>query len=105
MKLLIAALCSVLLVACSGLSDEERNLYSSECQKFVEENAPGQFGSGGFDMQVFDIYKTKGKWVVEVGYKRKVDYGDSYSVRLCVVDPENGRLSLPSPMNDSEWRK
>ena len=105
MKRLIAALCAVLLVACSGLSDEEKNLYSSECQKFVKENAPGQFGSMGFDMKVFDIYKKKGHWVLEVGYKRKADRGDSYSVRLCVVDAENGRLSLPSPINDSEWRK
>jgi hypothetical protein len=105
MKQPIAALCSVLLVACSGLSDEEKNLYSSECQKFVEENAPGQFGSYGFDMKVFDIYKKKGSWVVEVGYKRRADNRDSYSVRLCVVDAENGRLSLPSPMNDREWRK
>lgn len=105
MKQLFAALCLVSLVACSGLSDEEKNLYSSECKKFVEENAPGRFGSYGFDMKVFDIYKKNGKWVVEVGYKRNADYGDSYSVRLCVVDAENGRLSLPSPMNDSEWRK
>lgn len=105
MKQSIAALCTVLLVACSGLSDEEKDLYSSECQKFVEENAPGRFGSGGFDMKVFDIYKKKGNWVVEVGYKRRADYGDSYSVRLCVIDAENGRLSLPSPMSDSEWQK
>lgn len=105
MKKLIAAIFSVLLVACSGLSDEEKNLYSSECQKFVEENAPGRFGSMGFDMKVFDIYKKKGSWVVEVGYKRRADYGDTYSVRLCVVDAKNGRLSLPSPMNERDWRK
>jgi len=105
MKKLIAVLCSALLVACSGLSDEERNLYSSECEKFVEQNAPGRLGSMGFDMKVFDIYKKKSKWVVEVGYKRRADYGDTYSVRLCVVDPENGRLSLPSLMNQSEWQK
>ncbi|WP_417532186.1 hypothetical protein [Marinobacter lipolyticus] len=105
MKKLIAAMCSVLLVACSGLSDEERNLYSSECENFVEEHAPGSLGSRGFDMKTFDIFEKKGKWVVEVGFKRRVDYGDTYSVRLCVVDPENGRLFLPSMMGQSEWRK
>lgn len=105
MKKLIAALFSVLLVSCSSLSDEERDLYLSECVNFVEKNAPGRFGSGGFDMQIFDFYKKKGKWVAEVGYKRRADYGDSYSVRLCVVDPENGRLFLPSLMEQNEWRK
>jgi len=65
-------------------------------------NTPGAIGSFGFDMKVFDIYKKNGKWVVEVGYKRNVDLGKNYSVQLCVVDAENGRLSLPSPMNDSE---
>lgn len=44
---------------------------------------------------------------MEIGYKivKYQDHTEPYSVRLCVVDLEKKTVTLPSPLNYSEWRK
>jgi hypothetical protein len=88
------------LAAC-GPSSEEKKVAEKECQDFVREQIRYVF-----ETKVFEVYSKKGNVVVEVGYKEAGNHrGDSYSVRLCVLDNKKGTISLPSPLNDSEWKK
>jgi hypothetical protein len=109
MKKIIVALFEISLIACSspseaGPSDEEKAIFSGECQKFIKDNAPIVGGAGRVETAVFDIYEKKGKLVVEVGYKQGT-FNNTYTTRLCVIDSDKGTMSSPSPLNDSEWRK
>lgn len=98
MKTLLGAILAVLLVAC-GPSSEDKKKAEKECQNFVKE----QFRT--YETKVFDVYSKKGSVVVEVGYQDRDTRGDSYAVRLCVFDREKGTITLPSPLNNSEWKK
>lgn len=80
-------------------SNEEKEMANLECPKFIKSEM------NAYDAKVFDIYSKKGKVVAEVGYKQFSSPGDSYSVRLCILDREKGTISSPSPLNDSEWKK
>lgn len=99
MKKLLAVTVAVSLTAC-GPSSEEKQIAEKECPKFIKEQMTGVYKT-----KVFDVYSKKGKVVVEVGYQDRHSKGDSYSVRLCVLDSEKGTISSPSPLNDSEWKK
>jgi hypothetical protein len=99
MKKLLITMLAVPLAAC-GPSSEEKKIAEEECPRFIKEQM-----SGAYEAKVFDIYSKKGKVVAEVGYKDRHSRGDSYSVRLCVLDREKGTISSPSPLNDSEWKK
>ena len=101
MKRLLISILVIPLAACFGPSKEENELVEKNCSEFVEKEMNGQYQQ----TKVFDTYSKKGKVVVEVGYKDRHSSGDSYSVRLCVVDFDKGTLSSPSPLNDSEWKK
>ena len=101
MKKLLAVLLTALLTAC-GPSSDEIKLAEKECVKFINEQMSGAYTSR---TKVFDVYSKKGKVVAEVGYQDRHTRGDSYSVRLCVLDIEKGTISSPSPLNDSEWKK
>ncbi len=87
---------------CSSRSLKRRKkVAEKECQDFVREQIRYVL-----ETNVFDVYSKKGSVVVEVGYKEAGNHRvDSYSVRLCVLDKEKGTISLPSPLNDSEWKK
>ena len=100
MKKLLAAILAVPLAAC-GPSSEEKRVAEKECQDFVREQIRYVL-----ETKVFDVYSKTGSVVVEVGYKEAGrNQGNSYSVRLCVLDKEKGTISLPSPLNDGEWKK
>ena len=80
---------------------EGKRVAEKECQDFVREQIRYVL-----ETKVFDVYSKKGSVVVEVGYKEAGrNQGNSYSVRLCVLDKEKGTISLPSPLNDGEWKK
>lgn len=98
MKTLFGAILAVLLVAC-GPSSEDKKMAEKECQNFVKE----QFRT--YETKVFDVYSKKGSVVVEVGYQDRDTRFDSYAVRLCVFNREKGTITLPSPLNNSEWKK
>lgn len=98
MKKLFALILALPLTAC-GPSDEDKKMAKKECQNFVKEQIRT------YETKVFDVYSKKGSVVVEVGYQDRDTRGDSYAIRLCVLDPEKGTISLPSPLNDSEWKK
>ncbi len=98
MKTLFGAILAVLLVAC-GPSSEDKKMAEKECQNFVKE----QFRT--YETKVFDVYSKQDNVVVEVGYQDRDTRGDSYAVRLCVFNREKGTITLPSPLNNSEWKK
>ena len=85
------------LTGCFGPSAEEKEMAKNECEKFVKEKFEKY-------THVFDLWTKDGKIVVEVGYK-KSKWSDEYSVRLCVVDTENGRISIPSVFDTALWKK
>lgn len=99
MKRLLTVILALPLAACFGPSNEEKEMANLECPKFIKSEM------NAYDAKVFDIYSKKGKVVAEVGYKQFSSPGDSYSVRLCILDREKGTISSPSPLNDSEWKK
>ena len=45
-------------------------------------------------------WKKDGHIVVEVGFDKR---GSSYSSRLCVFDPEQGRMTAPNNFTRSRW--
>ena len=101
MKSPIAALVAISLTSCSGTSEEEMIKTGKECMAFVEKNIKSR---QTIETKIFDLYEKKGNLVAQIGYRDKFT-NDSYSVRLCVVDSERQTISLPSPLNDSEWKK
>ena len=99
MKKITCILCCLFLAACSGISDNEKKEAEEACVDFVSKNV-----DFSVDAEAFDIYKNKGNIVVEVGYKKKYG-GDTYSMRLCVIDEERGYIFSPGVFNESEWSR
>ncbi len=99
MKAACAALFTLTLVACSP-SAEKIEEASKECEAFIAKEMNGR----DLETKVFDTWTKDGAIVVEVGYKERSSSG-SYSVRKCVYDEAKGRISSPSPLNDSQWSK
>lgn len=99
---IITLVASFSLNAC-GPSSAQISAATSECQSFVED----KMGVLKEDTHIFDSWVKDGKIVVEVGYKQYPikSRDDSYNTRLCVYDEEKGTISLPSVLNNSEWRK
>lgn len=93
----IAVITPLLLAGC-GPSSEKVAAASKACEEFVQEKLER-------DTHVFDTWSKNGNIVVEVGYKKPYSSDKSYSVRLCVVDEKKGTVELPSPLNNSEWKK
>lgn len=95
------------IVGCSGPSEEEINTASSACEKFIAKEMKGSdWLSPEIDTYVFETWVKNGKIVANIGYRDESSNADSsYIVRLCVYDKEQGTISSPSPLNDSEWRK
>lgn len=107
MRYWLTATCisSVLLSGCGGISQEDKALITKECKKFVEQT----MGEGGrqrriIETEVFDVWKKNDSYVADVGCREKGE-GESFSVRYCVVHPDQGRISLPSVFDQSEWKK
>tara|TARA_Y100001956_G_C3942079_1_gene108993 strand:+ start:129 stop:428 length:300 start_codon:yes stop_codon:yes gene_type:complete len=97
MKALIIPFLCVFVSAC-GVSDEERRIAESECPRMIERE-----GVQVYETKVFDVYEKEGKVVAEVGYKGRYTSRDSYSLRYCVIDFENDRISLPAVTNQDKW--
>ena len=95
--MLLLALILPSLTGCFGPSNEDKELAKTECEKFIQKKFERY-------THVFDLWTKDEKIVVEVGYK-DASWKDEYSVRLCVVDMENGRISIPSVFNTAQWRK
>lgn len=50
-----------------------------------------------------DAWRRSGKIVVDVAYRQNDDR-PGYSLRLCVYDPKDGSVTLPSVFNASDWQ-
>ncbi len=102
MKIIITLFLIISVVGCSKPSNEEAKVASNACQKFISK----QMGVLEKHTKVFDVWMKNGAIVVEVGYKEyPFPSADSYSVRKCIYDEKNGRISSPSPLSDREWSK
>lgn len=55
---------------------------------------------GGSDEFSSEVWEKDGKVVVEIGFD---DNGTSYNTRLCVFDPETGRMQAPNTFNRGRW--
>ena len=84
------------LAGCSGPSKEDITRATEACEKFVQEEFEPY-------THVFDTWEKSGKIVVEIGHNDS-PYKTKYSVRLCVVDLEKDRISVPSVFNMNEWK-
>lgn len=108
-KKLVAIIGAVTLISgCGwGPSKEEKKMAENACIEFIKEQFWVMTSDKEHAPKIFDNYTKKGKIVVKVGYKIVEYQGDrkAHSVRLCVVDIEKGTISLPSPLNDSEWKE
>jgi len=102
-KLSIATLITMFSLNGCGPSSQQMSTATDACQNFVEE----KMSVFKKDTHIFDSWVKDGKIVVEVGYKQYpiTHVDDSYNTRLCVYDEEKGTISLPSLLNNSEWRK
>ena len=92
----IAVFC-LMLKGCFGPSEDEISRATTACEEFIKEEFQPY-------THVFDTWGKDGNIVVEIGYNDSL-YETKYSVRLCVVDLEAGRISVPSVFNMNEWKK
>ena len=95
-------LLSVFIAGCSKISDEDSATVQRACHGIVSETHGTVHRD---DFKILDKWLKKGKIVAEVGFKEARSRSDSYSVRFCVVDIEEGTVSLPSLMNQQQWSK
>lgn len=83
-----------------GPSSEQLATATDACQGFVQE----RMSVTKENTRIFDSWEKDGKIVVDVGYKQR-SYDSSYSMRLCVYDDKEGTITLPSVLNENDWRK
>ena len=83
------------------LSEIEASLketYRTQCEIFFMQN----FNTTSSNIHLFDEWKYGNKYVFEMGHK---DFDESsYSVRLCVIDPDKEIVSVPSVFNQDQYR-
>lgn len=95
----LICLCFIILLSGCGPSKEKMFEASTQCEKYVSEKmqlvAP---------TKVFDVWEKNDALVVEVGYQKRPNVGDTFMTRKCVYDEKNGRISLPSIL-DRQWDK
>lgn len=104
MKKIITVLATLSFVGCFGPSDEQLQRAQTECENFVLEKVANKYRD---ETHIFDTFTKDGKIVVEVGYREKNrSWGDdSYSVRICLYDEEQGRIQIPSVFNMGQWKR
>ncbi|WP_152985553.1 hypothetical protein [Pseudomonas taeanensis] len=106
-KNLVATGIIILISGCGWSPSEEEKIMSEKACKNLLDESMRIFTTGENAPKVFDTYTKNGKLVMEIGYKivKYQGHTEPYSVRLCVVDLEKKTVTLPSPLNYSEWRK
>lgn len=76
---------------------------SQACEEFVAESMVSKPSLvDRMRTYTLDSWERSGAIVVDVGYKEA--FGDR-GTQLCVYNEAEGTLSLPSPFNESKWRK
>ncbi|PSF07692.1 hypothetical protein C7H09_09435 [Marinobacter fuscus] len=101
MKIILALFLTTLLTGCLGPSAEQKVKAEVACEKYVLDNFQKHFG----ESHIFDTYVKDEKIVVEVGYRDKRSYSDSYSVRVCIYDEAAGTIRIPSLLEMGQWRR
>lgn len=91
----IAAL--TLLAACSGPSSSDLEKYAEACSEFYKDKR-GKFSD---DVEMRKHWMKGEKVVVALKVERSGERG--YTEELCIVDPEEGTVSLPSMFDRARW--
>ena len=96
---------TLLLAGCLGPTDEQIQTAETACEEFVLEKI-GEYGNESY---IFDTYAKDGKIVVEVGLREGERWrnrnDDSYSVRLCLYDENQGTIEIPSLLEMGQWKR
>lgn len=94
---LIGAFSVGLLAACSGPSSAEIEKYSEACADFYKDRR----GSSSDEVEHRKHWMKDKKIVIALKVEKRGERG--YTEELCVVDPEEGTLGLPSVFERARW--
>jgi hypothetical protein len=86
-----------LLAACSGPSSAEVDKYSEACADFYKERR----GSSSDEVEHGKHWIKDKKVVIALKVEKRGQRG--YTEELCIVDPEEGTLGLPSVFERARW--
>lgn len=87
-----------LLVACSGPSSADLAKYAEACSEFYKDKR-GKFS----DEVEMRKHWMKGEKVVVALAVKDSKWSSSYREELCIVDPGEGTVSLPSMFDRARW--
>jgi hypothetical protein len=87
----------VLLAACGGPSSADLEKYSEACADFYKERR-GKFGD---EVEMRKHWTKDDKVVIALKVERRRESG--YTEELCIVDPDEGTVALPSVFERSRW--
>ncbi|QHE76785.1 hypothetical protein [Hydrogenophaga sp. PBL-H3] len=94
---MIGVLSVGLLAACSGPSSEEVKTYSEACVDFYKEKR----AKSSDDVEYRKHWMKDDKIVIALKVERRGESG--YAEGICVVDPEEGTVHIPSLFDQARW--
>lgn len=89
----------VLLGACGGPSGAELENYAESCAEFYKDRR-GKFSD---EVEMRKHWMKDDKVVIALKVERRGERG--YVEELCVVDPSEGTVALPSVFERARWAK